>query len=268
MIYSSNRSPFHYTGSKRNSTERIVNELIARYPDAESLTSPFIGGGSVELGWMHFTGKPCLGADIDYALINCWNWLIEYADDVADVILMEMPVTREKWQAWYSRAKQKDFFGNMQDAAHFWLLTRTKVPQCWGYSPAMTKGFNREAKYRKAVETLRQFQAPHLTAIHQQFEDTIRHSNSVIYADPPFYGVEFCYEHQGEPERFPVRNHHRLAECLRKHPHGFVLSYGDCPEIRELYDWADIQEIDTVYISRNLHEEAERRVTELMITPR
>jgi DNA adenine methylase len=65
---------------------------------------------------------------------------------------------------------------------------------------------------------------------------------SVIYLDPPYYdkGNEL-YQCS-----FTRADHERLAGLLRTSRHRWVLSYDDCPEIRELYGWASVQVIDGV----------------------
>jgi DNA adenine methylase len=68
---------------------------------------------------------------------------------------------------------------------------------------------------------------------------------SVIYLDPPYYdkGNEL-YQHS-----FARVDHERLAKLLRTSRHRWVLSYDDCPEIRELYRWANVQVVNDVNYS-------------------
>ena len=65
---------------------------------------------------------------------------------------------------------------------------------------------------------------------------------SVIYLDPPYYdkGNEL-YECS-----FTCADHERLAGLLKASKHRWVLFYDDCPAIRELYGWANIQVISDV----------------------
>jgi DNA adenine methylase len=55
---------------------------------------------------------------------------------------------------------------------------------------------------------------------------------SFFYCDPPYYETEGYYEGGG----FGRDDHARLAEALLSIQGKFLLSYNDCPEIRELYD--------------------------------
>jgi DNA adenine methylase len=65
---------------------------------------------------------------------------------------------------------------------------------------------------------------------------------SVIYLDPPYYEKGNQLYQYG----FTRDDHERLAGLLRTTKHHWVLSYDDCPEIRELYGWANVQVLDKV----------------------
>ena len=79
----------------------------------------------------------------------------------------------------------------------------------------------------------------------------------LIYCDPP-YVVQGNNLYQCG---FTEQDHVRLAECLRKTPHPWVLSYDDCPLIRDLYSWAKIEKVVVGYSVSNV-----RRTSELLIT--
>jgi DNA adenine methylase len=80
----------------------------------------------------------------------------------------------------------------------------------------------------------------------------------LIYLDPP-YVVQGNNLYQCG---FTEKDHVRLAECLRKTPHPWGLSYDDCPLVRDLYSWAQIDELAVGY-----SVSSKRRTSELLITP-
>lgn len=68
----------------------------------------------------------------------------------------------------------------------------------------------------------------------QDFETLIKHydrEDSFFYCDPPYYNSEYVYD-----EGFAKENHQRLHNVLVNAKGKWLLSYNDCPEIRELYD--------------------------------
>jgi DNA adenine methylase len=67
------------------------------------------------------------------------------------------------------------------------------------------------------------------------FEDFIpKHTDKWMYVDPPYY---IPYRLYGDPAQGPQTksfDHELLHRTLQLHP-SWVLSYNDCPYIRELY---------------------------------
>ena len=67
----------------------------------------------------------------------------------------------------------------------------------------------------------------------QDFETLIRHydrQDSFFYLDPPYFSTEDMYAVE-----FGWKDHVRLRDMLKGIQGKFLLSYNDCPEIRELY---------------------------------
>lgn len=68
----------------------------------------------------------------------------------------------------------------------------------------------------------------------QDFEMLIRHydrTDAFFYLDPPYFSTEDMYT-----VGFGWDDHVRLRNTLKELKGKFLLSYNDCPEIRELYD--------------------------------
>ena len=68
----------------------------------------------------------------------------------------------------------------------------------------------------------------------QDFETLINHydrPDSFFYADPPYFSTEDMYA-----VGFNLEDHVRLRDTLKNIKGKFLLSYNDCPEIRELYN--------------------------------
>ena len=68
----------------------------------------------------------------------------------------------------------------------------------------------------------------------QDFEVFIKHYDrpgGFIYCDPPYFSSEYVYDCG-----FTWQDHLRLHDALANAQSRFLLSYNDCPEIRDLYD--------------------------------
>ena len=82
---------------------------------------------------------------------------------------------------------------------------------------------------------------------------------TLFYLDPPYWG------HEGDYGKglFVREDFARLAEMLHAIKGRFILSINDHPEIREMFAWADLEEVETLY---SANAKANRRVKELLIT--
>jgi len=88
------------------------------------------------------------------------------------------------------------------------------------------------------------------------FGPLLADNRGVVFADPPYWMLDLY------PGRFSVSDHLRLRDMLRQRG-SWVLTYDDCPVVRLMYDWA---EIETVPVRYRYRSRLARR-TELVITP-
>jgi DNA adenine methylase len=80
---------------------------------------------------------------------------------------------------------------------------------------------------------------------------------ALVYLDPPYFQAgRVCYRNS-----FNLTDHQRLAAALRRTNHQWVLSYDDCPEIRDLYRWARIVAIPVKYSIAGSRDESELLIT-------
>lgn len=90
----------------------------------------------------------------------------------------------------------------------------------------------------------------------QDFEVLIKHYDSPVsffYCDPPYFATENYYKDVG----FTAKDHVRLCETLAGIKGKFLVSYNDCPEIRELWERDGIR-IESVSRMDNLRQRYER----------
>jgi DNA adenine methylase len=86
-----------------------------------------------------------------------------------------------------------------------------------------------------------------------------KNKSVLMYADPPYFKAsKSIYNHE-----FSKKDHEDLCELLKKTEFRFILSYEDCQEIRDLYEWANIHKIDFTYFMSEARRQTGR---ELIIT--
>ncbi len=96
----------------------------------------------------------------------------------------------------------------------------------------------------------------------QDFEALIKHydrPDTFFYADPPYFSTEDMYAVD-----FGQSDHVRLRDTLKGIRGRFLLSYNDCPEIRELYDGFSIFDFSRPHSMAQRYE-AGKEFRELLI---
>lgn len=96
----------------------------------------------------------------------------------------------------------------------------------------------------------------------QDFEKLIKHydrEDTFFYADPPYFSTEDMYD-----VAFNWTDHVRLKNTLSQIHGKFLLSYNDCPQIRELYDGFYIFDFSRIHSMAQRYE-AGKEFKELLI---
>ncbi len=96
----------------------------------------------------------------------------------------------------------------------------------------------------------------------QDFETLIKHydrPDSFFYADPPYFSTEDMYT-----VGFGWDDHIRLRDTLKEIKGKFLLSYNDCPQIRELYDGFSVFDFSRTHSMAQRYE-AGKEFKELLI---
>jgi DNA adenine methylase len=234
-------STLRYAGGKSLAVGLII-ELIP--DDVKKLVSPFFGGGSVEIACSSRLDMEVIGYDIFDILANYWDVQIHYPIELAKYLEKFTP-TREGYKEVKDRLKKhwdkKELIENpIELAAYYYFNHNTSYGPHFLGSPSSV--YLQKDRYKKLIDKVRNFKAGNLTVENDKFENTIpKHSEDFLYCDPPYYlGGESktfvgMYPHRNFPIHHKGFNHELLCELLKKHKGGFILSYNDCPEIREMY---------------------------------
>ena len=86
-----------YAGGKT----RAIKKITPFVEDYQTIVSPFIGGGSLEVHWAH-KGHEVIGADIFDILVTFWQQLLANPQGVADTMRKINPTAEE-----YKKVKEE-----------------------------------------------------------------------------------------------------------------------------------------------------------------
>ena len=241
------RSPLRYPGGK----SRAVDTILALIPaDVDTLVSPFLGGGSVELACADM-GMRVEASDVFEPLATFWRQLLLDPDRLACEVETLHPLSHDSF---YHLQRGFHLIGDpVRRAAVFYALNRSSfsgLTLAGGMSPGHPRFTCR------GIDALRSFRSPSLTVDHLDYTEAIRRApeESVMYCDPPYMNEGKLYGYKGDVNS--AFDHEGLARLLRGR-RGWILSYNDCPEVRSLYSGYEIHTPSWAYgmpSSKKSHE--------------
>jgi DNA adenine methylase len=226
---------------------------------------PFVGGGSVffskkkaKYNWLN---------DKDTDLITTYQVISnpELRPQLIDKLEIEI-ASKERWREILNFQPTND----LEIAYRYYYLNRTSfsgkmVSPGWGYRDKRSVPPERwHEKIEPCGEKL-----TNSTITNLDFEEVIKAKKQgdqvLMFVDPPYFSPpkKKHYRHG-----FEYQDHVRLSEVLKETEHKFFLTYDDVPEIRAMYAWAKIYEVNFIYRvdNSNIQEGTRNLGFELVIT--
>jgi len=233
-------SPIRYAGGKSLAVGNVI-ELLPN--NVKRVISPFFGGGSIEIAMSKYLDLEVIGYDIFDILMNYWKFQIRTPKLLYEK-LKKLKPNKETFEK--IRLILKDHWGKKIKLDPLTLAVYFFFNFNLSYGPGFlgwtSKIYLNKERYRKIIEKVRDFNPKNLKVDCASFEETFKkYPNDFFYCDPPYYIGKDSKMFKGI---YPMRNipiHHKgfkhelLRDLLKKHKGGFILSYTNCPTIREWY---------------------------------
>jgi len=234
------RSPLRYPGGKSRAAKSIYSFIPS---NVKKLCSPFLGGASIEL--LCSTRMIVYGSDIFEPLISFWKVLIKHPTCLIERVNQYYPLSKTKF---YNLQKSYMKLENeVERAAAFFVLNRASFSGTT-LSGGMSPGHPRFTK--SAIDRLRNFKINNFTVDCCDFRTAIlKHKDAFLYLDPPYLNNQNLYGIKGSTHK--GFDHYKLADLLFSRDQ-WIMSYNDCPAIRNLYENYTILSLNWVYgMSKN-----------------
>lgn len=227
-----NTSPLRYPGGKTRAIGILYEYLRTYYPERNVLLSPFFGGGSFEL-CLSVNGYTVYGNDLFIPLYNFWVTKQENCKTLVTNIKEKLPVSKQQFHELRDTIMNES--DNIKMSTSYFIINRTSFS-----GSTLSGGFSEQAsKHRLTESSINRLSECNVDSIvfsnldcnafldvHPETSDT------VIYADPPYYITGSIYGKNGDMhERF---DHAKFAENIRKR-RDWIISYNDCEYIKNLY---------------------------------
>ena len=210
--------------------KKALRELIVRlFPLYYERYIEVFGGG----GWVLFHKPPGndfeVYNDFNGLLVNLYRCVRDKPEELMEALRYVLNA-REDFDRIRSALARDSPASDVQRAAWFYQLIR------YSYASGLTSFGSQPHDMRSNFSLIEQAHRRLAKVVieNKDFEKLIAQydrPNTIFYLDPPYFETEDYYEEVG----FTKADHVRLRDALMRIQGKFLLSYNDCPEIRDLY---------------------------------
>ena len=262
------KSPLRYPGGKQRAIAQIANYLPQSFHE---FREPFIGGGSVFL-YICQTYP-----DIKY-------WINDLNEELYHFWLQSqhnLPALVEQvWQVKKSETCGRELFNqlakadtakmtSLERATRFFVLNRISFSgtiESGGYSEASFLGRFTDSSIDRLAALDQSLVNTKITNLDygQLLEEP--GENVFIFLDPPYLAnrQSRLYGKKGNLHTF--FDHNRFAKLMQDCSHQWLITYDDCEQVRENFDFAFIYEWELQYGMNNYKQKQAKKGNELFIT--
>ena len=269
------KSPLRYPGGKSRALKQILPLVPMHISD---FREPFVGGGSVFFAIRSIFQQHIQSYwinDLNYDLYCFWK----QARDNVEVLVKALADKRahytdgrtlfkELTKAKALLSQNRDMLSEFERAVRFFVLNRitfSGVVDSGGYSQsAYEKRFTHSSIAR--VEMI----SPYLSGVkitNGDYADALFHDGDdvFIFLDPPYWKATESKLYGVKGALHTAFDHGQFAENMKRCPHKWLITYDDSPIIRELFDFAEIQEWTLQYGMNNYRKASAAKGKELFI---
>lgn len=266
---------FRYPGGKKKIKDVIIHKIASLITeDITEYREPFFGGGSIGVEFLTQCSASLFNKihsvwinDFDVGLASLWTSVIRHPKELKEKIKSFTPSTSMfyEFKAFLTNLEKyrKEIISPLEIVDIGFkkiVIHQISYSGLGTMSGSPLGGHNQKSDYKidcrwspvylcKKIDKLNKlfgsFEIRNHMCSAYDFEILLQPSNSksIIYLDPPYYNKAFnLYQFS-----FSNDDHVRLSKFLKETGHKWILSYDDCPEIRHMYSWAKIEEVNIGY---------------------
>lgn len=267
-------SPLRYPGGK----QRYAAAIASRFPQGiENFVEPFVGGGSVFLyAKSNFSELRTIWINDLYPEVYFfWNEVANNAAGLAQVIC-QIKSKFSDGRSLYAHLTEGELsylekLTPEYRAARFFLLNRitfSGISEAGGYSESAFLGRLTPSAIARVKNLHEQLRSVYVTNHdYAKLTHLYHYPNTFIFCDPPYLSKSKSKLYGKHGKLHLDFDHDRFASVMKTCPHQWLITYDDCPQVRQNFKFANIQSWDLRYGMNNVGVSKQRSPgKELIIT--
>lgn len=259
------KTPLRYPGGK----SRALKKIMPLIPAFDEFREPFLGGGSVFIAVKQkYPAKKFWVNDIYPDLYHFWlnlrnegKRLIEGVQKVKD--------TEKDGRVLHKKLVENNPDTSLEKAIRFFVLNRITFSgtiESGGYSQGAF-----DARFtQSSIDRLEPFTdiLDGVEITDKDYENVVKADgkNVFIFLDPPYLTATKSRLYGKKGSLHTSFDHQRFAGVMKNTKHKWMITYDDCPEVRELFSFANIITWEFQYGMNNYKQETAAKGKELIIT--
>ena len=263
------KSPLRYPGGKSRAIKSIAECLPEKFSE---FREPFVGGGSVFIYLkQRFPNLKISINDLNPELFLFWH----LAKSDLPKLVSEVRQIKENSQdgkLLFAELAHVNVntLSDLERAVRFFVLNRITFSgtiESGGFSlESFHKRFTNSSIDR--LEKLENILTQDIQVTNLDYSHLINEPGKevFIFLDPPYVKAEKSKLYGKKGDLHTGFDHQRFAEILKQCPHKWLITYDDCPEIRENFKWANIIAWELQYGMNNYKQKKAEKGKELFIS--
>lgn len=257
------KTPLRYPGGKAKALPMILSFV----PSFSEYREPFVGGGSVYLALKQKQSNAKFWVnDLNKELYFFWFMLKENPEALISEI-QNVKDSKINGKELYTSLLAPADRNPLDRAVRFFLLNRMTFSgtiESGGYSQESYEKRFTQSSIERLKETSPLLKKTEIT--NSDFSEVLsREGDDVfIFLDPPYFTASKLYGKKGDlHEAF---DHERFADVMKTCKHRWLITYDDCPEVREMFSFASINSWEFQYGMNNYGQEKAAKGKEVIIS--
>ena len=263
------KSPLRYPGGKSRAIKSIAECLPEKFSE---FREPFVGGGSVFIYLkQRFPNLKISINDLNPELFLFWH----LAKSDLPKLVSEVRQIKENSQdgkLLFAELAHVNVntLSDLERAVRFFVLNRITFSgtiESGGFSlESFHKRFTNSSIDR--LENLENILTQDMQVTNLDYSHLINEPGKevFIFLDPPYVKAEKSKLYGKKGDLHTGFDHQKFASNLKQCPHNWLITYDDCPEIRENFKWANIIAWELQYGMNNYKQKKAEKGKELFIS--
>jgi len=244
-----NISPLRYPGGKTRACSKldlIFNEHFNKN-EIKVVLSPFFGGGSFEFFLQNKYNFEIIANDKFTPLYNFWKICKDKNEKLCDKLYKINDISKDTFTNFRNIILEES--NKLKKAMYYFVINR-----CSFSGATLSGGFSEEASKKRftksSIDKIKSLKLDKFKITNKDCNEFINEYhetlNAFIFLDPPYYLEKGSKLYGTKGDMHETFDHAKLFESL-SNKKNWMLTYNDCPYIRNLYKDFIIVDVDWSY---------------------